>query len=61
MQVAAQLLEICPLTDWKICRKTDHTNLNKGVPLIYCFNFGIFVQWTASIKLLMFLLFFGAY
>ena len=37
-------------------------NLNKEIPLIYCFNFFTFVQWTASIKMLvMFLLFFGAY
>ena len=35
------------------------TNLNKEIPLISCFNFCKFVQWTASIKLLiMFLLFF---
>ena len=27
-------------------------NKNKEIPLIHCFNFSIFIQWAASIKLL---------
>ena len=28
------------------------TNVNKEIPLIYCFNICILVQWAASVKLL---------
>ena len=37
----------------KSCKgKQSVTNLNKEIPLICCFNFCTFVQWAASIKLL---------
>ena len=34
------------------------TDLNKEIHLICCFNFCIFIQWPASIKLLIMFLFF---
>ena len=45
------------LGEWKHNNNKSITYLNKEIPMIYCFNFCIFVQWPASIKLLVMFLF----